>query len=478
MSELFKNNVYFEPAQEVPVAYEADVIVVGGGPGGIGAAVSAAQCGAKTVLVERCGFLGGMGTGGLVTMFPHMTGGTNVLMPGGIMADIIRRLDAVGAAYHPPMEILGSDKKEDVDHWRKEGMWFVSDEGRVRLTMYHDANMLKCIYNDLVTDAGVKLYLHAWGTKAIVENNHVVGVVFESKSGRMCIRGKVVIDATGDADLLPSAGIENTKKMDFHLRIRNMAQSFHIGNIDAAKLEQWDKEHPGGLDEIARKAFEADCFVAPSTGLVSRAKSGSVWVNNFIPGMNRPMVDSSNVEDLTSVSIYAYRKMERTIHFYRENLPGFENAKILYSAPVLGIRGGRRLVGEYTLVEKDMAEGKDFHDTIIAVPHLEHDVSEQFPLRCIPYRCLVPKKVDGLLVAGRSFSSQDRVNEMLNLMPHCLGMGQAAGTAAAMAVAQGIEVRAVDTNALRARLREQGIYLPLHEDEKAPAAPKAKSAKE
>lgn len=466
MSEVFKNNSYMEPAQEVPVACEADVVVVGGGPGGIGAAISAARCGAKTVLIERCGYLGGMGTGGLVTMFPHMTGGTNELMPGGLMADIIKRLDEAGACYHPPMEVLGSNKKEDVDHWRKEGMWFVSDEGRVRLTMYHDANMLKCIYNDMVVDAGVKLYLHAWGTKAIVENNHVVGVVFESKSGRMCIRGKVIIDATGDADLLPSAGIENTKKMDFHLRIRNMAQSFHIGNVDAVKLEKWVNENPGGLEKISRLAFEADCFVAPSTGLVSRAKSGSIWVNNFIPGMNRPMVDSSNVEDLTSVSIYAYKKMERTIKFYRSNLPGFENAKILHSAPMLGIRGGRRLVGEYTLVEKDMTEGKDFHDTIIAVPHLEHDVSEQFPLRCIPYRCIVPKTVDGLLVAGRSYSSQDRVNEMVNLMPHCLGIGQAAGTAAAMAVKENKEVRAIDTNALRTSLREQGIYLPLHEDEK------------
>jgi len=466
MSEVFQNRCYMEPAQQVPVAYEADVIVVGGGPGGVGAAVSAAKMGAKTVLVERCGYLGGMGTGGLVTMFPHMSGGTKELMPGGIMNDIIERLDAAGAAYHPPLSMLGSDKKEDVEHWRKEGLWFVSDEGRVRMTMFHDANMLKCIYNDIVVDAGVKLYLHSWGTKAIVEDNHVVGIVFESKSGRQAIRGKVVIDATGDADLLPSAGIENTKKMDFHLRIRNLAQSFHFGNVDADKLEQWINDNPGGLEDVSRKAFEEDCFVAPSQSLLSRARQGSIWVNNFIPGMNRPMVDSSNVEDLTSVSIYAYKKMERTLKFYQKNVPGFESAKILYCAPVLGIRGGRRLVGEYTVVEKDMAAGVDYHDTILAVPHLEHDVSEQFPLRCLPYRCIVPKTVDGLLVAGRSFSSQDRVNEMLNLMPHCLGMGQAAGTAAAMAVEKGIEVRAVDTNELRANLRAQGIYLPLHEDEK------------
>lgn len=478
MSEVFRNNIYLEPAQEVPVVCETDVIVVGGGPGGIGAAVSAARNGAKTVLVERCGYLGGMGTGGLVTMLPHMSGGSNQLMPGGLMNDVIKRLDEAGACHHPPMEIIGSNKKEDVEYWRKEGMWFVSDEGRVRMTIFHDANMLKCIYNDIVVDVGVKLYLHAWSTKAIVENNHVVGVVFESKSGRACIRGKVIIDATGDADLLPSAGIESTKKMDFHLRMRNMAQSFHIGNIDVDKLEKWEKEHPNSIDKISRQAFEADCFVAPSTGLVNRARSGSIWVNNFIPGMNRPLVDSSNVEDLTSISIYAYKKMERTLKFYREHMPGFENAKIIYCAPMLGIRGGRRLVGEYTLVEKDMAEGKDFHDTIIAVPHLEHDVSEQFPLRCVPYRCLVPKKVDGLLVAGRSFSSQDRVNEMVNLMPHCMGMGQAAGTAAAMAVKENKEVRAIDTNALRVSLREQGIYLPLHEDEKSGKISPEKKEKE
>ena len=462
----FNNNVYMEPAQEVPVVYNADVIVVGGGPGGIGAAVSAARCGAKTVLIERCGYLGGMGTGGLVTMFPHMSGGTKDLMPGGLMTDVIHKLDEQGGCVHPPFEMLGSDKKEDVDYWKARGMWFVSDEGKVRMTILHDAHILKCIYNDIVVEAGVKLFLHAWGTKAIVEDNHVVGVVFESKSGRQAVRGKVIIDATGDADLLPSAGAESTKKMDFHLRIRNFAQSFHLGNVDADKLEKYINENPGALGDISRRAFEAGCFVAPDTSLLTSARRGSIWVNNFIPGMNRPLVDSSNVEDLTSVSIYAYKKMEKTLKFYRDNVPGFENAKIIYCAPVLGIRGGRRLVGEYTLVEMDMIQGTDFHDTIMAAPHLEHDVSEKFPLRCVPYRCLVPKKVDGLLVAGRSFSSQDRVNEMVNLMPHCMGMGQAAGTAAAMAVAAGIEVRNVDTNALRASLRAQGMYLPLHEDEK------------
>ena len=462
----YKNNVYMEPAQEVPVVYDADVIVVGGGPGGIGAAVSAARCGAKTVLIERCGYLGGMGTGGLVTMFPHMSGGGKELMPGGLMTDIINKLDEQDACVHPPFEMLGSDKKEDVDYWKARGMWFVSDEGKVRMTVLHDAHVLKCIYNDIVVEAGVKLYLHSWGTKAIVEDNHVVGVVFESKSGRQAIRGKVVIDATGDADLLPSAGAESTKKMDFHLRIRNLAQSFHMGNINVEKLEKFIKENPNGVSEISRRAFEAGCFVALDTTLLASARRQSVWVNNFIPGMNRPLVDSSNVEDLTSVSIYAYKKMEKTLKFYRDNMPGFEDAKIIYCASVLGIRGGRRLIGEYTLVEMDMIQGTDFPDTIIAVPHLEHDVSEKFPLRCVPYRCLVPKKVDGLLVAGRSFSSQDRVNEMVNLMPHCIGMGQAAGTAAALAVKHGVEARAVDIKELRASLRAQGLYLPLHDDEK------------
>ena len=144
-----------EPAQEINVVYEADVIVVGGGPGGIGAAVSAARSGAKTVLLERHNYLGGMGTGGMVTMFPHMTGGTDVLMPGGLMADVIKEMDALDGTYHPPKELWGSTDPEQVKRWRKEGMWFVSDEGRIRMTMYHDAELLKCVYNRIVKEAGI-----------------------------------------------------------------------------------------------------------------------------------------------------------------------------------------------------------------------------------------------------------------------------------------------------------------------------------
>ena len=457
-----------EPAREVPVAAQADVIVVGGGPGGIGAALAAAGMGAKTILIERYNYLGGMSTGGMVTMFPHMSGGTKDIMPGGIMSEIIRRLDQVDGCIHPPIDKLGSDDPETVTYSSNRGSWMTSDEHRLRLTVHHDPELLKCVYNDMMEEAGVHLILHAWGTSALVKDNKVYGVCIESKSGRQAVLGKVVIDATGDGDLLPSAGAESDSKIDPHLRIRNFALAFHISGIDADRLEAFLKENPEALQRLSDEAFKAQCFTLMSStpeALVTKARQNSVWVNNFIPGMGSPALSSSNVEHLTTVSIYAHAKMLRTLMFYRKHLPGFEKAFIRIAAPQLGIRGGRRLVGEYTLVEKDMADGTDFEDTIIAVPHLEHDISPEFPLRCIPYRCLVPKTVNGLLVAGRSFSSQDRVNEMLNLMPHCMGMGQAAGTAAALAVKHGVEVRDVDYKELRTSLRAQGVYLPLHPDE-------------
>lgn len=449
-----------EPSREIKVCQEADVVVVGGGPGGHSAAVAAARNGARTVLVERYGYLGGMATGGLVTMIPHLSGGTKEPQIAGLCKEWIDRLDVRGAALHPKGKELGSNDPEIVNYWRSKGIWFLSDEGRVRLTVVIDPEILKCILNDMVEEAGVKLFLHSWGTRTIVENNLVRGIIFESKSGRQAILAKIVIDATGDGDLLPSAGAEFTTKMDVHLRIRNLAVVFQIGNVDIDRFNQFRQSEPDKYSELVQKVFLSHGF---PVGGFKGLHEGVVWVNNFIPGMGgSPGLSSMNVEDLTMTELYVRKKMLITLDLYKKYAAGFEKAFILSTAPQIGTRGGRRLIGEYVVTEQDVHTGKIFEDTIAIAPHLEHDISPEHPIRCFPYRCLVPRRVEGLLVAGRSFSSEDRVNEMLNLMGHCIALGQAAGTAAALAVKNAIRLRDVDHHALQDCLTNQGVPLPAN----------------
>ncbi len=207
-----------EPARETKVCYEADVVVVGGGPGGHSAAVAAARNGAHTVLVERYGHLGGMATGGLVILIPHMSDGTEEQQIAGLCQEWLDRLDVRGAAVYPKKEELGSSDEELVSRWFNYSVMFVR-EGRVRLSANVDPEILRCVLNDMVEEARVKLFLHSWGTQAIVDQEEVQGVIFESKSGRQAILGKVIIDATGDGDLLPSAGAEFDNKIDPRLRI-------------------------------------------------------------------------------------------------------------------------------------------------------------------------------------------------------------------------------------------------------------------
>jgi hypothetical protein len=447
-----------EPAREIKVFKETDVIVVGGGPGGHSAAIAAARNGARTILLERYGHLGGMSTGGLVTMLPHLSGGTPEPQIAGLCQEWMDRLDAAGACIHPAKNELGSNDPKTVNYWRSKGSWYLSDEGRVRLGVTVDPEILKCILNDMVEDAGVKLLLHSWGTRAITEGNTVKGVIFESKSGRQAILGKVIIDATGDGDLLPSAGAEFSDKMDVHLRIRNLAVVFQVGGINFLKFNEFRTKEPQRYNELMREVFLQYGWAIRGGGFVLH--EGIAAVNNFIPGMGGANLSSMNVEDLTAVEIHVRKRMRISLDFHKKNIPGFENAYILQTAPQQGIRGGRRVIGKYIMTEQDMHTGKVFEDTIAMAPHLEHDVSPEHPVRCFPYGCLVPRTVDGLLVAGRSFSSEDRVNEMLNLIGHCIALGQAAGTAGAISVKNNLQPRDVKYSELRSSLIKQGVPLP------------------
>ena len=423
---MVKTKTVYEAARETNVFAEAEVVVAGAGPAGVTAAISAAREGADTILIERYGCLGGMATGGLVLMINQY--------PAGQCQEWLDRLNQVGGAH-------------DLSKTKEPGM--------LRRAIMVDPELLKCILNDMALDAGVKQVLHSWSTAAIVEENTVKGVIFESKSGRQAIMGKVIIDATGDGDIFAFAGAEFDALLDRGYRSSDLAMVFRIGGIDFDKFADFRAAHPEKWEEKRSEAFKIAGF--PLVPVAAQRKD-VFWVNSFIPGKS-----CLKVEDLTWVEVNVRKAMLPVYSYYRKNLPGFENSYIYDSASQTGTRGSRRLVGEHVLTGEEARSGKKFDDTVLMFPQ---GVPLTWPGGVeprnvgMPYRCLVPIKLDGLLAAGRCFSSDQAANTMFNVIPHCIQMGQAAGTAAALAVKNGVLPRKVDIKALQKRLIAQGIELP------------------
>jgi hypothetical protein len=443
-----------EAARETRVAREADVVVVGGGPGGIGAAVAAARNGADTVLIERYGHLGGMGTGGLVTIIPLLTDIFGKQQIIGLTQEWIDRLEVRDAVFYPKKEHWGTLDKDLVRYYFDRS-FFMSRLDRVIYAAIIDAEISKFILNEMVEEAGVKTYLDSWGTEPIMEGSECKGVIFESKSGRQAVLGKVVIDSTGDGDLFPYAGIEFEDNIPPNFRIANLALCFWVDGVDFKKAMDFRKNNPKEFMELSRKAMEAGAQAGFMPSNLPNQES-IVWFHNRYP--NKSQVD---VEELTRVEFQGRKVAVKTLEFYRKNMPGFEKSFLVLTGPQLGTRASRRMIGEYKLTQKDLADNQPFQDTIAIFPDLDRgQESLDHPLMYIPYRSLLPKNVDNLLVACRAFSSDEHVQEWFNLIPHCIAFGEAAGTASAMALQAGVSPKKVDIKALQKQLAKQGVPLP------------------
>jgi hypothetical protein len=444
-----------EAARDTNVCCEADVVVVGGGPGGHAAAVAAARNGARTVLLERYGHLGGMATGGLVIQLLLMSDGTKEPQIGGLCREWIDRLDPMGGVLYPKADELGSSDPAVLEKWRR--VLFVVVSNRIRLTATIDPELTKCILNDMVEEAGVKLYLHSWGTQAIVEDGTVKGVIFESKSGRQAVLGKVVIDGTGDGDVMASAGVPYEDHFEPKMRAANLALVWRFGNVDFKKACAFQEADRPRYNELMGQLFkETGMHVLP----IASHRNDVVWVNNRVPNLS-----ATNVEHLTQVEVEMRKVMRKAHEFYRTHVPGYEDSFILDTASQTGTRGGRRMVGEYVYSAEDMTAGTVHPDTIGVFPNTRNAPMSDAPEgECargyVPYRSLLPKETGGLLVACRAFSSDTLANDTYNWIPHCIAFGQAAGTAAALAVKAGIEPREVDYGVLQQTLLRQGALLP------------------
>lgn len=455
-----------EPERRIAVTHEPDVLVIGAGPAGIGAAVAAARNGAKVLLVERYGFLGGNLTSAMVNpMFTfHDIHGEQVIR--GIAGEVVDRLVALTASPGHVTDLTFDNAS--MTPFDPEGM--------------------KLLLFDMAEEAGVELLLHSVFVDAVAQDGRIEYVIVENKSGRQAIRPKFVIDCSADADVVAKIGAPFVKGRESDGVLQPVTLFYRIGGIDYAALRCWMKanrdllkDSPSdeeidsnrtlaflGLSDLVRQAMEAGDYpvdAAPRILMYQLPKDGQIAVNcTRLQG-----IDGTSVSDLTRAEVVTRRQTWQIHRFLCKHVGGFENSYIVDTGVQVGIRETRRIVGDYTMQETDVLESRQFSDGIacgtFAIDIHPPDGKQQIftgsgrAVYEIPYRSLLPQGVDNLLVAGRCISATHHAFGSIRVMATAMAVGQGAGTAAALAVRLGITSRSVNTDEVRELLLQQGQYL-------------------
>lgn len=447
---------------DVPVYASVDVLVVGAGPAGIAAAISSARRGARTMLVERHGYVGGNLTAGLVgpCMTSYSLDGHEQLIR-GVFEELVLRLQAAGAAIHPSLVQAGSAYAGFIVY------------GHDKVTPF-EPEAMKAVAAEMCLEAGVELLFHSMFTKALVDGDKVNGVVVANKSGLQAIRAKVVVDCSADGDVAAQAGARYHTGRDHDGLTQPMTLFFRVGGVDDEAVERYVRAHRDDVRpfaSIVEAARSAGKFTIPRRGVgLYRTLREGVWRVN---ATRVQQLDGTSAADLTAAEIAGRRQVCELMSFFKEWLPGFERCYLVDTAAVIGVRETRRIVGEYTLTLDDLSSDRKFPDVVALCGYpvdihsptgTDGGVDEASAFHTanayqIPYRALVPVDVDQLLVAGRCISATHEALAAVRVMPPAFAMGQAAGTAAAMSVAAGLPPRAVDTAALQAALLKSGAYL-------------------
>lgn len=438
------HGMWHEPARTLLVYHETDVLVVGGGPSGTAAAASAARAGARVTLLERYNHLGGLSTGGLVIWIDRMTDWEGKLVIRGFAEELFNRLPADAIAGPEPAD-WGSQDPAKAAHWSQRTAAY---HGIVTWSPTIDPERLKLLSQEILLERGVKLVYHCWAAMPIVEDGAVRGVIFESKEGRMAIHAKVVVDATGDGDLFARAGADYSNDIEAADVHHCMNTAWLFGGVD---MNRWIDFRSNQPDEFA--AFMAAGRAA--CGLFERPFVS--WRNDIalFMGPRQTGYSALDVDDLTAVEVRSRRAMQQHLEFFRAHAPGFEDAYMMLSAPQIGVRHARRLKGVNAVLRARWPEGVALPDEIGVSPA----VSPKFPNISIPYGALVPEKLNGLLACGRHISCDRNSHGFMREIPQCWITGQAAGAAAALAVAQAVEPRSVHVPLLQSELIRQGVHL-------------------
>jgi len=458
-------DVIVEPERQTPVFTAVDVVVVGGGPAGLVAALAAKRAGADVLLVERHGYLGGLLTGGFVTK-------PQAPVVGGIPEELFARARQLGGA------------RGNIRYRLRDGTYtyFMSPI---------DPETMKRVAFESVDEAGVQLLLHSLVVDAVTERGAVKGVLVENKSGRQAILADVIIDASGDADVAARAGAPYVVGRRSDGVAQPMTMMFRMGRVDVDQLVQYAKTHVDdftftyypnvaegipdasqclnivleGFIRLQEQAAAKGGYEPPRIGF--NVKTGVGPGDVFVNATRITEGTGTNVQDLTDAEVRVRAQVHACVAFLKTYVPGFADAYLLDTPPEIGVRESRRILGEYTLTLDDIVQRRSFDDVVakgygvidIHEPggkNLRFDAVEEYQ---IPYRCLLPQRIDNLIVAGRCVSCDHDVLGTLRTIPACMYTGQAAGVAAALAAQAHTSPRDLNVNSLQQALLHQKVVL-------------------
>jgi hypothetical protein len=455
-------------SKQIDISMMTDVLVIGGGPAGLCAAISSARNGCSTLLVEQNGYCGGMATAGMVG--PMMTcydSSGKIMLIQGLFKEIVERLVAAGGAIHPSEVPTASAFTSYIG------------PGHLHVTPF-DAEKLKKLADDMLIESGVQILYHTVFVEPIMENQTVKGAILFSKSGFKAVGARVVIDCTGDADVVYRSGAPVLLGSDENYTMQPATLFFKIGNVDSDRV---DAEIAANLDKFYRKdgvnyrSFHWRVTEARENGdwnlnRVSIGMFRSVKKDEWLINTSRIMdIDGTDAESLTQAELIGRRQVEQIFEFMKKYIPGCENAVLMVSAPHIGIRETRHIYGEVTLKVEDVLGGIVPEDSILVAAN-SIDIHGKFgPLSNqyitidegkwygVSYGCLIPLNIEGLLAAGRCISAEPDASGAIRVMPPCMAMGQAAGVAAALSIKQCQIPRRLSVKILRDTLKAQGVFL-------------------
>jgi hypothetical protein len=464
---------------DMPVHSESDVVVAGGGPSGLIAALAAARAGAKTLLVEQYGFLGGMATAASVGPFsPFHYDDQQITM--GIPQELVERLMAAGGS---------------TGHLK-----CVPEYGSGSYMAYFDREVYKSVAFDMMKESGVRLLLHTFVADAVVDNDRVKGLLVANKSGLSHVLGKVIVDATGDGDVAARAGAEFKWGRESDQLGQPMTMFFEMSNVDAAALKKYIDENPDDFEwtsnlysrtplppqlnqtyfvaqgfrkAVADAKAKGDLHLGRDTVLLqSTMYEGTIVFNSTRIGKLR----GTDADDFTKAEIEGRQQAMSLAAFMKKYVPAFKDAYVSSTGIQIGVRESRHIVGEHILTLEDVVEGRSFPDVVARgfFPVDIHDPTGSKGYQAggstwikpkgpydIPLRCLIPKKIDGLVMTGRNISAAHEAHGSMRVQGTAFAIGHASGVVAAVAALDGVQPRKVDVRKVQDTLVKQHANLEL-----------------